>query len=185
MKSALRHIKNCVVDAYWDVRGPRLSLPSVPTHAKSILFVCKGNICRSPFAEHLASDRWPNAIFASAGLHVSNPMPAPDHAIQAAKQYGLELEIHRSQSISEAMIEKYDMIVAMEAWQYIEVKSRFPCHRHKIHLLASFGGNGPKHERGYAAYNIADPYGGQLGDFDRCFERISHCVSGLASAISI
>ena len=183
MKSALRHIKHCMIDAYWDVRGPRLSLPSVPIHAKSILFVCKGNICRSPFAEHLASNRWPHAMIGSAGLHVSNPMPAPAHAIQAAKQYGLDLEKHRSQSISEAMIEKYDMIVAMEAWQLIEVKSRFRGHRHKIHLLASFGGNGSGQERGYAAYNIADPYGGSFAEFDRCFERISHCVTDLGAAI--
>ncbi|MCS6285461.1 MAG: hypothetical protein H8K08_08515 [Nitrospira sp.] len=161
-----------------------LGLPAVSIRPRSVLFVCKGNICRSPFAEHLASNRWPDLEFGSAGIHVRKPAPAPEHAVHAAKRYGLQLEQHRSQAISQVLIERYDMVVAMEVWQYVELRSSFESHQGKMFLLAQFAGNRFERGRGYAAYNIADPYGGQLSEFEQCFERISQCVTSLVAAIS-
>lgn len=183
MVKAAQRIRRELVDIFWTVRGPALKLPAITERPKSILFVCKGNICRSPFAEHLASARWPAIAFGSAGLHVFQPTPPPSNAIQSARQYGLDMETHRSQQISNELVECHDMIIAMEAWQYSELRSMYKSHQHKIHVLAPYGNNGTEQKRGYAAFNIADPYGGQISDFDACFKRIDQCLTNLMSSI--
>lgn len=184
MRSAARLLKRGMVDIFWTFRGPRIRVPAIPANPRSVLFVCKGNICRSPFAEHLASKLQGEGIssgmkFGSAGLHVPKPISSPDDAIRAAKRYDVHLENHRSQSISLDLVESYDMIIAMEAWQYAELQSSFEHHRKKLFLLPLVDSNGQVKQHGYAAFNIQDPYGGPSSAFEECFERISKCIRGL------
>lgn len=186
MRSVLRRLKRGAVDLYWMFQGPHIRVPAIPSHPQSILFVCKGNICRSPFAEHLASKlqrecgNW-GIRFGSAGLHVPNPIPSPDNAIQVARQFGVDLVHHRSQSISMELVRSYDMVIAMEAWQYAELQASFEPHQGKLFLLPLLDPNGQGKERGYAAFNIQDPYGGPPSDFVKCFERISRCIEVLVT----
>lgn len=181
MRAVARQLKRGVVDLYWTFRGPCIRVPAIPANPRSVLFVCKGNICRSPFAEHLASKLQrqrgaPEIKFGSAGLHVSKPLSSPEHAIQVARSFGVELESHRSQAISLELVEANDMIIAMEAWQYAELQSSYGHHQGKLFLLPLLDSNGPGKEQGYAAFNIQDPYGGPPGAYEKCFERISQCV---------
>lgn len=188
MRSAARLLKSGLVDIFWTLRGPSIRVPAIPDHPRSVLFVCKGNICRSPFAEHLASKLHGEGVmseikFGSAGLHVPNPISAPDDAIQAAKRYGVYLENHRSQSISLELVESYDMIIAMEAWQYAEIQSSFEHHQEKLFLLPLLDSNGQVKQHGYGAFNIQDPYGGPPSAFDECFERIGKCINSLLTLV--
>lgn len=182
MRAIARQFKRGVRDFYWMVRGPSLRAPAPPSNPRSVLFVCKGNICRSPFAERLAAklgreEALPRIKFGSAGLHVRRPLPSPDNAIEVAKRFGVDLDDHRSQPISPDLVESYDMIVAMEVWQYTELRSSFPCHEEKMFLLPLLVPNSMGDEQGYAAYNIPDPYGGPASVFERCFDRISRSVN--------
>jgi protein-tyrosine phosphatase len=187
MRIAARLLKRGLVDIYWTFRGPSIRVPAIPNNPRSFLFVCKGNICRSPFAEHLAlkvrdERRLAGVAFGSAGLHVEKPIPSPENAIQAAKRFGLHLENHRSQSISLELVESYDMIIAMEVWQYAELKSSFRRHREKLFLLPLLCSSKFCNE-GYTAFNIQDPYGGLPIAFENCFERISTCIKNVFSLI--
>lgn len=189
MRAAASVLKRRIVDLYWDVRGPRLRFPSVPPTVRSVLFVCKGNICRSPFAEHVAqkleSEGHTGGItFASAGLHVSKPLSPPPDAIRAAKKFGVGLERHRSQAISRDLMETFDMIVAMEVWQYAELSARYPEYRRKLFVLPRLDSAFPVTMRGYAAFNIEDPYGRSLGAFEQCFIRIEQCVGSLLASVN-
>lgn len=183
-----RRLKKMAVDLYWMFRGPGIRVPATPSNPRSILFVCKGNICRSPFAEHLASRLQREGMtagirFSSAGLHVPKPIPSPENAIRVAKQFGVDLESHRSQSISLELVKSYDMIVAMEAWQYAELQFSFEQYQEKLFLLPLLDVNGRGKERGYAAFNIQDPYGGPPSAFEECFERVSRCIESVFQSI--
>lgn len=189
MGSVAGAFKRRLVDVYWALRGPGISVPPIPRNPRSVLFICKGNICRSPFAEHLASKLQREGVmsgmtFGSAGLHVSKPIPSPDDAIQAALRYGVNLERHRSQSISLELVEAYDMVIAMEAWQYAVLRSSYPHHHEKLFLLPLLASTEQAQHRGYDAFNIQDPYGCPSSAFDRCFERISRCIEGALKGAS-
>jgi protein-tyrosine phosphatase len=186
MRSTARLLKRGLTDLYWDLRGPSIRLSAVPENPRSLLFVCKGNICRSPFAEHLASKllKETNGVaVGSAGLHVTSPISSPENAIHSAKAYGVNLETHRSRPISLELVKSYDMIIAMEVWQYAALKAQFGSHHEKLFLLPRVACNGSSNEQGYCAYNIADPFGGQSRAFEECFERIGQCLRRLIASI--
>lgn len=181
MRAIASRLKRGLVDIYWLFRGPCIHVPRPPSDPRSVLFVCKGNICRSPFAEYFANKLVKEGVlgqikFGSAGLHVRRPLPSPDNAIEVAKRFGVDLEDHRSQPISSDLVESYDMIVAMEVWQYAELRSSFPIHREKMFLLPLLFHNGMGGKQGYAAYNIPDPYGGPANAFKACFDRLSGSI---------
>lgn len=183
MSSVAGVLKRALVDIYWTLRGPGIRLPPVPRSPQSVLFICKGNICRSPFAEHLAlklrrEGAIPGITFGSAGLHVSKPISSPDDALQAALRLGVNLDSHRSQSISLELMEAYDMVIAMEVWQYAILRSSFQQHHNKLFLLPLLDSTEQAQHSGYAAFNIQDPYGCPPSAFDSCFERISRCIEG-------
>jgi len=188
MRSAARLLKRGLTDIYWTLRGPSIGLPEIPHNPRSFLFVCKGNICRSPFAEHLAAKLWDErhvtrSVFGSAGLHVSKPLPSPEDAIRVAKQYGVHLDSHRSQAISQELVESYDMIIAMEAWQYAELQYSYKHHVGKLFLLPLLDSNEEGKQQGFAAFNIQDPYGGPPSAFEECFERVGKCLARLVALI--
>lgn len=181
MRLVARMVKKTLIDFYWTIQGPRISVPSIPANPRSVLFVCKGNICRSPFAERLASKLEREGMnsgvrFGSAGLHVPKPTSSPENAIHIARQFGVDLESHRSQSISLELVQSYDMIIAMEVWQYAELQASFKNHKDKLFLLPLLSLNGQGKQYGYAAFNIEDPYGGASRDFQECFGRISSFI---------
>ncbi|MDP2382727.1 MAG: hypothetical protein Q8N00_07960 [Nitrospirota bacterium] len=153
-----------------------------------MLFVCKGNICRSPFAEHIALKLQGEGLvsgmkFGSAGLDVPKSIASPSGAVQGAKPYGIHLENHRSQAISLELVESYDMVIAMEAWQYAALRSSFQHHHEKLFLLPLLDPKGRTTHSGYAAFNIYDPYGGPPSAFKECFDRVSLCLNRLFATV--
>jgi len=83
----------------------------------NILFVCTGNTCRSPMAavimEKLAIESGLDILIESAGLFAANGEKASDEAIEAVKKYGVDLNQHRSQPISDELIERSDLKITM------------------------------------------------------------------------
>jgi protein-tyrosine-phosphatase len=69
-----------------------------------VLFVCAGNICRSPFAEglarRLAAERGLDVEFASAGEIALDGDRCPPDAVAVAKEYGVELSSHRARRLT-------------------------------------------------------------------------------------
>ena len=95
---------------------------------RSILFVCLGNICRSPLAEGLAkkqaATRGLNLLIDSCGTgdwHVGEP-PCKD-SIRIAKSHNLDISKQRSRQITADDLEKFDLIVALDANNYRDLVS--------------------------------------------------------------
>jgi len=187
IKNRLRNwIKSDLRDFYWEFYGNLIRNPRCLGHPKSFLFVCRGNICRSPFAEHVARKvATAQGIFFSAGLEVSQPSSPPQEAVQAAESFGIRLKGHRSRRISREMIESFDMIIAMETRQFRALKKSFPKCQNKVFLLPLFDNKGCAREDGFFRYNIQDPYGQSLNDFYTCFQRIKSCIEGLFEEMEV
>ena len=140
-----------------------------------VVFVCKGNICRSPYAEHRFR-AW-GANSASAGLQASPGNPAAPAAQQAALRRGVDLAAHRSTAISESVIAAGDLLVAFE-----------PAHAKALRVLASGRVDVqvtllPLWSSSPRLVYLHDPYGLPGKYFDRCFERIDSGLGGILARV--
>jgi protein-tyrosine-phosphatase len=79
-----------------------------------VLFVCTGNICRSPFAEAVARSEG-YADVESAGLAAYEGAGATDDALSVARELGYDLSSHRARPLTEEMLERADVVVGMTA----------------------------------------------------------------------
>lgn len=177
----LRKIKLHGRDLFWGIFGHFLVNPPFPKKPQSFLFICKGNVCRSPFAEYLArkmvkNGLWKAAEFSSAGLKVSIRNPPPSAAISAARQFGVSLKDHFSTQLTTEMMEKNDIVLVMEGCQFKELRRLYPQFKNKVFLTPLYARNEEKGSGYYDRYNIQDPYGGRTEDFVACFRRINRCI---------
>jgi protein-tyrosine phosphatase len=181
-------VKRRTRDLVWEIYGKRFRAAELSGPPQSVLFVCKGNICRSPFAGRLAQKIFDGlsgckVVVDSAGLEVKAPCPSPENAIAAAAGFGVDLQDHRSKGFQASMYADFDMIVAMEVSQYQVLAKKRTAKRAQLFMLPFFD-NPDMRPGGYERYNVADPYGKGLEEFNRCFQRIERCLGGMVKAIS-
>ena len=180
---AARWIKTQLIAQYWRRLGKGIENPPIPRSPGSILFVCTGNICRSPFAEgyfrKIAECRNLREVRSvSAGLDVRISAPSPDIAVQVAKTFAVDMKDHRSKPITAEMVKDNDIIFAMEHHQAAILRQMFPNHRPKILLLPLFDSESSKKADSFLRYNIPDPFGKSQEPFTGCFRRIAKCMDG-------
>jgi len=80
-------------DILWDKISGR---SYTPMHGDNIVFICKGNICRSPFAEAYSKKHYPQFIFHSSGFINKTERLPPSRAVAAASKYGVDVYWHKS-----------------------------------------------------------------------------------------
>ena len=146
--------------------------------SKNILFVCKGNICRSVFAEYrlkmMVQGTGNDYLIHSCGLDASQSGQSPDHALTVAKEYGLDLTNHVPKPVASTYMDEADIVLAMEYSQFRALKKQYPRHKDKIRLLREFA---PFPHNLFV--NIDDPYGWGISIFRKSFEIIDRSLLGL------
>jgi len=122
----------------------------------SILFVCTANQFRSPIAavcllknieQENTDGKW---IVESAGTWASAGLFAPDFALQAASQLGLDgLDCHQTRQIDQQLLNEFDLIIAMEIGQKEAIGTEFPMVARRLYLLSEIVDD--------ISYDIPDP----------------------------
>src|SRR5208282_5998231 len=188
MTQELKNIKQGLKRLFWLTYGISLKNPVLPENPVSFLFVCKGNICRSPFAERLAAKmannkNYGSMTFVSAGIQAAESLDPPENAVLSAESFGVRLGDHKARQLDAALINSADMVLVMEPWHLKTLIKNFPDAQNKIFLLSLFDKNDPKEKDVFNRYNIADPYGKPPEQFDLCYHRIEKCLLGLFSRV--
>ena len=142
---------------------------------KNILFVCTGNVCRSPMAEVLLKQQLqdPQTIVGSAGLGAAQSQPASSHATSAVKELGLDLSAHKSRPLTSDMVRAADAIFAMTHSHLDMILMLFPSASEKTFLVGEFA---PKGQDG----EIADPFGADLQAYRETRDQIQSAIPGIA-----
>jgi len=125
---------------------------------KTILFVCAGNICRSPMAEALLRQMLQGRTdvrVMSAGLGAVEGQPASLAAVEAMREVGADLTGFRSQMVTPELIREADFIFTMTRQQLETIQLLYPEAAEKTFLLREFEYAGPGEPR-----DIHDPIGG-------------------------
>ena len=178
-----RLVRSRVRDAWWEARGLGLRNPALPARRRTLLFVCKGNICRSPFAAIAATRRLEDAGIrdvscSSAGFKLSGETRSPRQAVEAARRYGVSLESHRSTALTVGLMQAADAVIVMEAAHLTLLRRRYPAQRSRIYLLPLYSPEADRC-RGYLRYTIVDPYGQPRQAFDVCYARVAKALDGM------
>lgn len=147
----------------------------------SVLFVCHGNIMRSPFAEHLARARLDGNprrfVIRSAGTDARADRAADPRALAVAPRYGISLETHRAQPLSPELIDGSDLICVMDHRNEAEVIARYPRAASKTILLGGIEGGQDQPTA------IPDPYMMEGEDVIRVYYRLSSAVEALVGRL--
>ena len=137
-----------------------------------LVFVCKGNICRSAYAEAVARTLGVDSI--SCGVDTRKDFPANEEAIKVAKTKGVNLSGHRTMPIQLLDICDNDLFVVMEPWQAEYINQEYGGKR-RCSLLGLWGQPVKPH--------IQDPYGASSFYFNYCFSYIEKAVHEIAGKI--
>lgn len=144
-----------------------------------ILFVCLGNICRSPLAEsifnHLIAQKGLQDALLShsagtADYHIGEP--ADRRTIKIAKRHGIEIH-HEGCQLDESHFQEYDYIVAMDHSNYLNI-TRHPGYMSSkavIVMMRNF-------DTAASDLNIPDPYFGSMDGFERVFQMLMKANEG-------
>jgi protein-tyrosine phosphatase len=147
-----------------------------------VLFICHGNICRSPYAAaalRRASTR--NGIeliqVDSAGF-IGPGRRSPSNAREVARERGIDLDTHVSKVVSPGVVAASDLIVVMDVRQCRAIKQRFEPPQGSVLLLGDLDPE-PIQRR-----TILDPINQSEAFFESVYTRVDRCVAALAEALA-
>ncbi len=140
----------------------------------NILIVCTANICRSPVAAAILRDRLRQRGLAgwavrSAGTWALAPRGASRYSIDVVSRYGLDISDHRSRMVEESFLREADLVLTMEDGHAEALRAEFSQQSHKVYMLTEMTGH---------TYNIADPYGGPLEEYEQMAAVLSEVIDG-------
>ena len=146
----------------------------------SVLFICMGNICRSPTAEgvfrKLVSERGvvDRFVIDSAGTHDYHVGSPPDsRAIAAARRRGIDLSALCARQVEDTDFERFDWLLVMDRHNHELLAKRCPpTHARKLRLFMEFAP-----QTGRTA--VPDPYYGGVNAFEEVLDLVEQAAEGL------
>jgi protein-tyrosine phosphatase len=152
--------------------------------AARVLFVCMGNICRSPTAEgvfrHYLREQAPDLDVAvdSAGTHDYHVGKPPDpRTVKAAAKRGIDLSQLRARQVQDDDFERFDLILVMDRLNHVTLLERsLPEHHARIRLFLEFAADAGRED-------VPDPYYGGAQGFEDVLDLVEQASAGLAEEL--
>ena len=147
--------------------------------ARKILFVCQGNIIRSPYAASLLARELSGSAdicIASAGLAAISGNAAHPTAMQLARERSVDMRGHSASPLDADTVNSSDVILVMEIPQLLTLRRRFPEAEPKTFLITCLAADVP--------LEVRDPYAGAEPEFHDCLEHISRALAPVSRACS-
>ncbi len=149
-----------------------------------VLFVCLGNICRSPTAEGVFRDHVRRHApeleveIDSAGTHDYHVGEPPDpRTVHAARRRGVDLSGLRARQVCAEDFERFDLILVMDRLNHVTLLDRSPPEFHpRIRLLLEFAADAGRED-------VPDPYYGGAQGFDEVLDLVEQAAEGLVVEI--
>jgi len=138
--------------------------------SQRIVFICSGNICRSPLAEVYARSLGIDA--ASCGLNCGTGFPADPRAREFAQGQGLSLEAHKTVNVRDFEFHNSDLIVVMEPSHLFQFQNRVG-KNYPLVLAGNYCSNPTPY--------IHDPFSCCPAFFTRCETKVMECVRGICA----
>ena len=146
-----------------------------------VLMVCTGNICRSPMAQGLLTQRLPPRLgprvrVSSAGTDALVDRPAEPHACTVMAEWGVDISGHRARQCDPQMIRRAALVLTMTHDHQGSILQNSPGSGPKLRLLGKFGPDRFQPE-------IPDPYGQGIYAYRACARLIQSCLPALIGEI--
>ncbi len=149
-----------------------------------VLFVCTGNICRSPTADGVFRRMVADAGLAcsvrvdSAGTHGYHIGDAPDpRSVEAAARRGYDLSSLRARKVEQADFDRFELIVAMDQGHLSHLERMCPAgHAGKLVLMMNFSDD-------FRGRDVPDPYYGGESGFEVVLDMIEDALIGLLQSV--
>ena len=137
---------------------------------RSLLVVCYGNICRSPYLEAVLKRALPDIRVESAGF-VGPGRPVPPFALAVSAQRGLDLSTFRSRPLVPAKVRESDLVIVMDGQQARHIQRYFGVSRERIVVAGDLDPTIP------TTRAIRDPWGQTKDVFVSSFDRLDRCAA--------
>ncbi|MES9991087.1 MAG: hypothetical protein ABW098_04000 [Candidatus Thiodiazotropha sp.] len=165
---------------YYIARGgmfPKSKINNI-ADIKRIIFVCKGNVCRSVFAEYRFKQLLNNFEIVSCGLDADQGTYPPSDSVSVCDLYSCDVKNHVSLNHRKINFQGSDLIFAMEYWHYVRLVNHYPDIKDNIFLLRSIS-----RLPSSINCNIADPYGLGIDEFKKSYKIIDQALGELVRLI--
>lgn len=139
-----------------------------------ILFVCTGNVCRSPMAAGLLQQRLVQEGLdagydvSSAGVWALDDEPASDSAVTVMAERGIDIRQHIAHTITAQDVSMANLILVMSREHEEMLRNTWPQYKWKVHRLSEMVGK---------RKDIRDPYRGPIEEYRECADSISDYVN--------
>ena len=154
---------------------------SATAPVRTALFICHGNVCRSPFAKvlfaRLMEERGTLVDVSSAGF-IGPGRTSPPGALSAAARRRFDMSTHRSSLITAERLAGSDLIVVMSAEQERAIAGFAAMHRGEVIVL------GDLDPQPISRRTVLDPWGGDDTLFDESYDRIERCIAAMVYALT-